>query len=59
MTDVLCMTGRKQLKEPHGHVPWARGRDEIVNAIERAGGRPHELVLTRPDQPGLGRRRGQ
>jgi hypothetical protein len=53
------MTDRKQRKEPHEHVAWARGRHEFVNAIERAGGRPRERVVTRAGPLGLGRRRGQ
>ena len=62
MTGVLpptCVTGREQPTKPHEHVAWARGRDEVVTPIERAGRRAHGRVLARAGQPGLGRRRDQ
>ena len=54
-----CVTGREQRAEPHEHVARARGRDEVVTPIEHARRPPHEPVLARAGQPGLGRRRGQ
>jgi hypothetical protein len=62
MTDVpppTCPTGREQPEEPHHHATWARGRDEVVTPIERAGRRPQERVLASVAQPGLARWRGQ
>ncbi len=62
MTGVLsptCVTGGEQRTESHEHAAWARGRDEGVTPIERAGRWAHEGVLARAGQPGLGRRRGQ
>ena len=62
MTDVpppTCVNGCERRAGPHEHAASARGRDEIVTAIERAGRRPHERVLARAGQARLGRRRGQ
>jgi hypothetical protein len=62
MADVLpppCVTGHEQREEPHEHVARARGRDEVVTSIERAGRRRHGRALARAGQPGLRRGRGQ
>jgi len=62
MTDVRPPTRaneRQQREEPHEHAARARGRDEVVTPIERAGRRPHERARARAGQPGPRRRRGQ
>jgi hypothetical protein len=62
MTHLLpptCRTGREQREEPHAHAAWARGRDDVVTPIERAGRRRHERLPARAGQPGLERRRDQ
>jgi hypothetical protein len=62
MTDVLPPTyvnGCELAEEPHEHVAWARGRDEVAPPIKRPGGWPHERAHARAGQPRLGRWRGQ